>query len=174
MRSISNGSMAASAQASARSRIRSASVSRRSGASCLLSRRPRIGRSGDRITAPANTGPKSAPRPTSSTPAIRRYPCERASRSYLAWHLTVLDTERFERARAALVALAQTCGFAPQAPQVIQFCTANAAGPHHVDVVDYGRVHREDALDAVTEAHLAYRNGFTHASILAGNHRALE
>ena len=58
--------------ATARSRMRSASTSRRSASSSLLSLQPsnRVA-SGERTTAAANTGPKSEPRPTSSTPATR-------------------------------------------------------------------------------------------------------
>ena len=40
-----------------------------------------MGRSGDRITAAANTAPNSDPRPASSAPAIERYPRARNSRS---------------------------------------------------------------------------------------------
>jgi len=44
------------------------------GSICLLSFRPRIGASGERMTAPATTAPNNEPRPTSSTPAMNRKP----------------------------------------------------------------------------------------------------
>src|SRR5579864_291274 len=81
MRSMTAASTAATDQETARSRMRSARTSLRSGSSCLLSFRPRIGRSGERMTAPAKTAPNSEPRPTSSTPAIAQKPRARSSRS---------------------------------------------------------------------------------------------
>ena len=64
--------------------IAAASSRRCDGASCLLSRtcRSQRGRvSGLRTTAPATTGPASGPRPTSSTPATRSYPCAQSCSS---------------------------------------------------------------------------------------------
>ena len=81
--------------------------------SCLLSFRPRMGRSGERITAAAKTGPNKAPRPTSSTPAIRWKPCARASRSNLAWHLIIRRSHQ-DKSCAALLAFAETGGLALQ------------------------------------------------------------
>ena len=57
-------------QPAARSRISSASVSRRAADSFFESRRPSIGRSTSRTTAAAYTGPASGPRPASSTPQM--------------------------------------------------------------------------------------------------------
>jgi len=84
---------AAMAQAQARSRMRPERVSRRSGSSCLLSFKPRTGRSGESTTAAATTGPKSAPRPTSSTPAMARKPRARNSRSSVASHRNLAPAE---------------------------------------------------------------------------------
>src|SRR5579872_3334327 len=134
MRSISNASAAPTAHERARSRIRSASTSRRSGSSALLSSRPRIGRSGSRITAPANTGPKRAPRPASSKPAIDRNPASRAARSK-----RLLGTEN-------LFSFAKPGSLALETAQIVQLGAANAAGAHHIHVIDHGSVHREDAL----------------------------
>src|ERR1035441_10465374 len=75
-RSMVAASTAPMAHATARSRMRSASTSRRSGSSSLLSLRLRTGRSSERITAPAKTAPNHAPRPTSSTPATAWKPRE--------------------------------------------------------------------------------------------------
>ena len=63
MQSMVAASTAAMAHATARSRMRTASTSRRCGSSSLLSLRPRTGRSGESTTAAATTGPNSAPRP---------------------------------------------------------------------------------------------------------------
>src|SRR3954469_1856379 len=69
------------AQEMARSQMRSAKTSRRSGVRRFESSSPRMRRLGLRITAAANTGPNSAPRPASSSPAMRCQPCWRAARS---------------------------------------------------------------------------------------------
>jgi hypothetical protein len=71
MRSISSTVACATAQAIARSLMRPASTSRRSGASTLESARPLMRRFLSRITAAAYTGPASGPRPASSTPHTR-------------------------------------------------------------------------------------------------------
>jgi hypothetical protein len=68
MVSISWCEHSAMAQARACSRMMGASSSRRASVSFLESRRPSIGRFGSRMTAAANTGPASGPRPASSTP----------------------------------------------------------------------------------------------------------
>src|SRR5919205_3944190 len=71
MRSISSTLAYAMDQAMARSLMRPASTSRRSGVRSLESARPFTRRAGSRITAAAYTGPASGPRPASSTPQIR-------------------------------------------------------------------------------------------------------
>src|ERR1019366_896226 len=80
MESIVAASTAATAQASARSRMRAASVSRRSGASSLLSLRARMGRSGERMAA---AGP---PRPEQRAAAAPTHPrhAVKAARAQLA------------------------------------------------------------------------------------------
>src|SRR6266511_769094 len=57
---------------------------RRSGVSSLESARPSIGQSAGRITAAATSGPASAPRPASSTPATRAKPTLRSRYSRMA------------------------------------------------------------------------------------------
>src|SRR5580700_3027562 len=79
-------STAATAQAMACSRMRSASTSRRSASSSFESRRPRIRYAGSRIPAAATTGPNSDPRPTSSTPATSCAPAAHARFSNLRVH----------------------------------------------------------------------------------------
>src|SRR5581483_11291282 len=154
MRSISKASAVATAQQMARSRMRSASVSRRSAGSSLLSRRPRIGFSGDSATAAANTGPNNEPRPTSSTPAITLWPSARASRSCRPPHLNAL--RGMGRSRLLLFAFAQACGLALEPAQIIQLGAAHAAGAHHIDVIDHRRMNRKNALHALPEADLAH------------------
>src|SRR5579862_5363083 len=61
--------------------MRSARIPRFSGESFLESSRPKMRRRGFRMTAAANTGPNSEPRPASSRPAILSQPCWRAARS---------------------------------------------------------------------------------------------
>src|SRR5579863_5478668 len=74
-----------------------------------------------------------------------------------------------------LFALAQARGFALQAAQVVELGAADAAGADDVDVIDDGRVNREDALDAVAEADLADGDGFAEAAgVIAGEYGAFK
>src|SRR3984957_4176615 len=166
MRSISKASAEPTDHATARSRIRTANTSRRSASSSLLSRRPRMGRSGERITAAAKTGPNKAPRPTSSTPAMRSKPCARASRSNFPWHFITQECT----ARAGLVALAETCGFALKLTQIVELGAAHTAGAHHINVVHHRGMQRENALHALAKADLPYGDGFAGPRIIASNH----
>src|SRR5215472_4105222 len=88
-------STAATAHATACSRMRSARTSRRSGNSSFESRNPRMRYAGSRITAAATTHPNSDPRPTSSTPATRRAPDAHAFFSYLNVHRRRLSKRNF-------------------------------------------------------------------------------
>src|ERR1700722_2326393 len=168
MESMVAASTAAMAQQTARSRMRSESVSRISGSICLLSFRPRMARSGDRTTAAATTGPKSEPRPTSSTPATALKPRACNSRSRVASHrnLPAMDSGRM-LSPVELLALAQTGGFALKTAQIVKLGAAHASGADHINVVDHPRVDGEDALDALAEADFADRNGLADAGIIA-------
>src|SRR5260370_14691791 len=80
--SVRAASTGATAQALECLRIRCASTSRRSAKSSLESRSPRTRYLGSRMTARATTGPKSEPRPTSSTPATMIAPVAQARFSW--------------------------------------------------------------------------------------------
>src|SRR5258707_13403057 len=166
-------SMAATAHATARSRTRSASTSRRSGSRSLLSFRPRTGRSSERITAAAKTGPNRAPRPTSSTPATAWKPRARSSRSNVASQRNLPFAAVGCMADQGLFALAQAGGFALEIAQIVQVGATHTAGADHVDVIDHARVQREDAFYSLSEADFANRDAFAHAVIVAGNDHAL-
>src|SRR5208283_3533046 len=167
-------STAATAHASARSRMRAASVSRRAGSSSLLSFSPRIGRSGERMTAAATTGPNSAPRPTSSTPATQRKPLARTSRSMVASQRILPHAASGRMESGTLFALAQARRFALQVAQVVELGAADAARADHVDMVDHAGMYGEDALHALSEADLANRDGLAESRVVAGNHHAFE
>src|SRR4051812_15520415 len=77
------------------SRMRCQRTSRVSCGSSLESRSPRMRYSGSRMTAPATTGPKSDPRPTSSTPAMSFAPEDQASFSYLVVQWSLLSRRSF-------------------------------------------------------------------------------
>src|SRR4051794_37063306 len=174
MLSIVAASTAATAHDTARSRIRAASTSRRSGSSCLLSFRPRIGRSSERITAPAKTAPKSAPRPTSSTPATAWKPRARSSRSRVASQRNLPPAGIGRMARPKLFALFQTGSLALQRAQIIELSAADAARADHIDVIDHFGVHRKDALHALAETDLPDGDALAHAQAIAGNHGAFK
>src|SRR5690242_579885 len=167
---------AATAQAIARSRILAASTSLRSGSSCLLSFSPRIATSGERITAPATTAPNSDPRPTSSTPAINRYPRARNSCSRAAWHFQrgFFAARDISGPSAALDAFFQAGGLALELAQIVQLRAAHFAGAYEIDVIDQSRIEWENSFHTLSEADLADRYGLSHARVLAGDHGSFE
>src|SRR5580704_19103909 len=174
MESMVAASTAAMAQQTARSRMRSASVSRRSGSICLLSFSPRIGRSGESTTAAAITGPKSEPRPTSSTPARAAKPRACSSRSSVASQRNVVVDSGRIGSPGKLFALAQTGGLALKTAQIVELGAAYAARPDHIDVVDDARVNGENAFYALAETDLTDGDGFADAGVIAGYERAFE
>src|ERR1700683_5011255 len=175
MESMVAASTAAMAQQTARSRMRSASVSRRPGSICLLSCRPRIGRSGESTTAAATTAPNSEPRPTSSTPATALKPRAWSSRSRVASQRNgaEVDSGRIG-SPGKLLALSQTGGLALETAQVVELGAAHAPGTNHIDMVDDSCMDGEDALDAVAETDLADRDGLADAGVIARDEGALE
>src|SRR5579875_205031 len=175
--SISKASAAPTAQQSARDLICCARRSRSSGDRILLSHRPRMGREGSRMTAAANTGPKRLPRPTSSTPAMRAKPRSRAARSKELRQRTEVRPAPPPRepgradaairlppramelpANRSLFALAQTGCFAFEIAQIVELGPAHPSRAHQVNVIDHGRMQRENTLYTVAEADLA--NGY--------------
>src|SRR5277367_2955555 len=85
--------------------MRSASLSRRSGGRSFESRRPRMRWFGSRITAAATTGPKSDPRPTSSTPATKVAPAAQARFSNLRVQRRLFSSRNFAADAEILSAL---------------------------------------------------------------------
>src|ERR1039457_1931044 len=173
-RSIVAASTAPMAHATARSRMRPASTSRRWGSSSLLSLRPRTGRSSDRITALAKTAPNNAPRPTSSTPATAWKPRARSSRSSVASQRNLPPAGAGRMARPKLVALFQTGGLALKGAQIVQLGAAYAACADDIDMVHHLGVYREDTLHALAETDLADGDALAHARAIAGNQDAFE
>src|ERR1019366_1673063 len=173
-RSIVAASTAPMAHATARSRIRSASTSRRRGSSSLLSLRPRTGRSSDRRTAAAKTAPNNAPRPTSSTPATAWKPRARSSRSRVAAQRNLPPAGIGRMARPKLSALFQTGSLALQGAQIVQLGAAYAARADHIDVIHHLGVQREDTLHALAKTDLADGDALAHAHAVAGNQHAFE
>src|ERR1017187_802520 len=162
-------STAPMAHATARSRMRSASTSRRLGSSNLLSLRPRTGLSSERITALAKTAPNKEPRPTSSTPATARKPRARSSRSSVASQRNLPPAEIGRMARPKLFALFQTGGLALQGAQIVQLGATHATCADHIDVIHDLGVYREDTLHALAKTDLADRDALAHAQALSGN-----
>ena len=87
-----------------------------------------MGRSGERITAAANTAPNSDPRPTSSTPAMAQKPRARNARSIVPSQRSLgpaffapafADATWASPATRALLALPQPRGLALQLAQII-------------------------------------------------------
>src|SRR5208337_2787295 len=143
-------STSATAQAMACSRIRSASSTRRSAVSFLESSRPTILRFGLRMTAAATTGPNSAPRPASSSPAMRLQP------SFLAGG--ALDAG----------------GLAPQVAQIVEAGTAHATLADHVNRSNRGRVQRENALYTGAKTDAAHRERGAAGPAFLRDHHAFK
>src|ERR1039457_5942033 len=173
-RSMVAASTAAMAHATARSRMRPASTSRRSGSSSLLSLRLRTGRSSERITAPAKTAPNNAPRPTSSTPATAWNPRARSSLSRVASHRNLPPAGAGRMARPKLFALFQTGSLALQSAQIVKLGAPYAPGADDIDVIHHLGVHGEDSLHAMAETDLADGDALAHARAVAGNQHAFE
>src|SRR5687767_8203861 len=74
----------------------------------------------------------------------------------------------------ACVALFDASRLAAQIAQVIKLRAADFSVADNVYVVNNGRVKRENAFDADTEADLANRDGFAHAAVFAGDHDAFK
>src|SRR5271157_3178083 len=174
IRSMVAASTAAMAHAAARSRMRTASTSLRFGASSSLSLRPRTGRSGESTTAAATTGPKSAPRPASSTPAMAWNPRARNSRSNVASHRNLPLNASGRMGEPLLFALFETGGLAFQAAQVVKLGAPRPARAHHIDVVDHLGMYREDAFHPLAEADLPHGDAFAQTRIVAGDDGALK
>src|SRR5687768_10893174 len=68
-----------------------------------------------------------------------------------------------------LLALGNTGPFAGPAAQVVQLGAAHDAAADHLDALDVRRVEREDALDALAEAHLADGEIAVDAAVRAGD-----
>lgn len=64
--------------------------------------------------------------------------------------------------------------FPAQTPQVVQFCTAHLAAADDLDVVDHGSMDREDALNALPEAHLADGDRLAHSGIIPSDQGAFK
>src|ERR1035438_2751260 len=167
-------STAPMAHATARSRMRSASTSRRSGSSSLLSSRPRTGRSWERITAPAKTAPNKAPRPTSSMPATAWKPRAHSSRSSVAVQRNLPPAGAGCMARPKLFALFQTGGLALQGAQIVELGAAYATGADDIDVIHDLGVNGEDTLHALAKTDLADGDALAHARAIAGNQNAFK
>src|SRR5580704_714078 len=71
-------------------------------------------------------------------------------------------------------ALPQAGGLAFETAQVIQFGSPDSPGAHHVNVIHYRRVQREDALDALAKADFANGNRLAQALVIARDDGSFE
>src|SRR6187549_759088 len=72
-----------------------------------------------------------------------------------------------------LLALDDAGALAGPAAQVIELGAADDAAADHLDALDVGRIEREDALDALAEAHLADGEIAVDAAVRASDAHAL-
>src|SRR5271165_143900 len=61
-------------------------------------------------------------------------------------------------------------GFTAQAAQIIKLCAPDLGGAHQLNLVDYPRLQREDALDALPEADLAHRKAGLWTAAASDHH----
>src|SRR5262245_22359918 len=192
-RSISSTSAKAMHTARASALMRAACFSRWRAVRRFESSRPLGSKPSPRTTAAAATGPQSAPRPTSSMPATRRWPAARASSSYRVpqQSSTPLKTRgRRPGFRAPLPAaipppeLVFGRGFRPlllhpprlplPAAQVVELGPPHPGLLHHLDLLDGARVEGEDALHSRSERHLAHGHRRPRPRSPEPDHQALE
>ena len=74
----------------------------------------------------------------------------------------------------ARIVFFDTGGLAAKVAKVIKLCTTDLTAADDVDVVDHGRMQREDTLDADAKADLADRDGLADAAVFAGDADAFE
>src|SRR4051812_21266307 len=88
----------------------------------------------------------------------------------------------FSRCRCALrvgsqlarIFLADAGGLATQPAQIVELGATDATALDHINVVNDGRVQREDSLDTDAEAGLAHGDGLARPTVLARDDDALE
>src|SRR3712207_4979202 len=77
-------------------------------------------------------------------------------------------------ARDRLALLLDLRLLAAELAEVVELRATDVAAGHDLDLADHGRVHRERALDADTEADLPHREGLADAAALPPDDDALE
>src|ERR1051325_10785940 len=142
MRSISAGSQAATAQATAWRTMRSWSCSRSAEGTSVESHTPAMCLSGWSTTAAATTGPARQPRPTSSTPATYAKP--RRLKAFSSVRIAGTRTWNPE-----LLGALHPGGLALQVAQVIELRAPHLRRARDFDLLNRRRVQRKDALDAL-------------------------
>src|SRR5580765_5324069 len=138
MRSISAGSAAATAHATAPAVISLQRSARSSAGTAFESASPEIWRSGCSTTAAATTGPARHPRPTSSVPATYTKPTRRSQFS------SVRVAATRPKGLFGFLCVLHARGLALQIAQVVQLGAADLRRPHHLDLGNRRRVQRED------------------------------
>src|SRR3954467_12381472 len=91
--------------------------------------------------------------------------------------MSEFDTSRSDRAGLAgdrVPLLLDLGGLAAQVTQVVELGPPDVAAGHHLDLLDDRGVHREGALHADAEAHLADREGLLQATALPADGHTLE
>src|SRR5258706_4458920 len=196
-RSISSTSARPRAHAFAPFRMRASWASRCFRVRRFESSRPPGSNPSPRMTAPANTGPQRAPRPTSSTPATSAWPPCRASSSNRVPQRSSTPRGirgRRPRSEAPLIAafappraargldvahrvqalLLHAAGLALAVAQVVELGPAHLGLLDHLDLLDRLRVHGKDALDALAKGHLAHGHGGPRPATAKPDHHAFE
>jgi hypothetical protein len=72
------------------------------------------------------------------------------------------------------IAFPDTRGFSAQATKVVELGAPYPSLLHHINVIDDGRVQREDSLHANAEAGFSHRYRFAGPAVFAGYHHAFE
>src|SRR5262245_41656496 len=201
IRSISAGSASATAHVTACATIRSYKRSRSGACTAFESHTPGMCLPGCRMTAAATTGPARQPRPTSSTPATCTNPTRRSAFSSVRMAGTRVIAGQVGRvSRVGLVGrkhggsdlpgppdlsdppdrssrfggVFHPRGLALQVAQVVQLRPADFGRSRDFHLLDRRRVERKDALDALSERHLAHRERRARAAAVQADYDAFE
>src|SRR5215213_11143465 len=74
----------------------------------------------------------------------------------------------------ARVLFLNSCSFPAELAKVVKFRTPHLTSAHNIDVIDNGRVQRENSLDADAETDLPHRDRFARPAMFASYNYTLE
>src|SRR5713101_2770985 len=118
------------------------------------------------MTAAATTGPARDPRPTSSRPAMRRYPSRRRASSCAQFTLSASASDVF--------LFRNPSGLSTPLTQVVKFGTPDAARTGYLDLIEDRRVQRKNPLHSYPIGDFSHRERSINPSPPTRDYHPLE